>query len=267
MLEPQGALPAQHVLGVGGEGLAAVGHLALPAALLKEHRLALRLFSGPLLPPALGHPPGGGVGGQLLAGAGVPAPVHPYAVRDDLPRFVFSGLYACHTVLSLLPALAGPGLPPGGDGVCSRGKSLASRRGAGAGTRWGRLRGPGPGRLSPQAGPKAHSSIPGKGEGCQNLGKPGFGKGKASPPPGRWREAPGPPARPPPLGEDGRPGRGWPALGSRPRRPGGPGGSAGAGRRRQGGGAPPSPAVFCGEPPQNKKAPNRGLFAFVSQPQ
>ena len=112
-------------------------------------------------------------------------PVHPYAVRDDLPRFVFSGLYACHTVLSLLPALAGPGLPPGGDGVCSRGKSLASRRGAGAGTRWGRLRGPGPGRLSPRAGPKAHSSIPGKGEGCQNLGKPGFGNGKGSPQPGR----------------------------------------------------------------------------------
>ena len=80
VLEAHAPLPGQHVLGVGGEGLAAVGHLTLFAPLFEEHRLALRLLPGPLLPPALRHPPGGGVGRQLFAGAGVPAPEHPDAV-------------------------------------------------------------------------------------------------------------------------------------------------------------------------------------------
>ena len=54
VLEAHAPLPGQHVFGVGGEGLAAVGHLALFAPLFEEHRLALRLLPGPLLPQPSG---------------------------------------------------------------------------------------------------------------------------------------------------------------------------------------------------------------------
>lgn len=96
MLHAHGDFTVQHIFRILSKGLVAVRGRALSAPPLKEDSLLFRLSAGTLFPPTLRHPPSTGIGGELLAGLRVAAPIDPYAVGDKFALFVLSFLDVRH---------------------------------------------------------------------------------------------------------------------------------------------------------------------------